>query len=318
MCIRDRPYAYAMQWGSMPSTQALTNMMLKGVVARYATSPFRVDGKDFPAGTILLMRADNRKHPDFDSVVKEVANASVVPFTPIRTGFVESGKDFGSYDYELVRRPKVMALAGEGVRSLNLGEIWHFFEEELKYPIDLIEAGEIGTVALESYNVIVLTEGYYSISESTMEKINDWISAGGRLVAIGSAINKLSGKDGFEIESKGTSEPDTSEKEPPVHHPEPYAGSDRRSMSEDIPGSIFQTTLDTTHPLCFGLGESYWTLKSTTSNYKWLEEGGNAIYLDDTPRYYGFVGYKALEKTCLLYTSPSPRDRTRSRMPSSA
>ena len=27
---------------------------------------------------------------------------------------------------------------------------------------------------------------------------------------------------------------------------------------------------------------------------------------------------KSLEKTCLLYTSPSPRDRTRSRMPSSA
>ena len=27
---------------------------------------------------------------------------------------------------------------------------------------------------------------------------------------------------------------------------------------------------------------------------------------------------KTLEKACLLYTSPSPRDRTRSRMPSSA
>ena len=27
---------------------------------------------------------------------------------------------------------------------------------------------------------------------------------------------------------------------------------------------------------------------------------------------------KELAKTCLLYTSPSPRDRTRSRMPSSA
>ncbi len=123
------------------------------------------------------------------------------------------------------------------------------------------------------------------------------VSAGGKLVAIGSAINKLSGKDGFEIESKGTPEPDTSEKEPPVHPPLPYAGSDRRSMSDDIPGTIFQTKLDTTHPLCFGLGEAYWTMKATTSNYKWLEEGGNAIYLDDSPRYYGFAGYKALEKT---------------------
>ena len=35
----------------------------------------------------------------------------------------------------------------------------------------------------------------------------------------------------------------------------------------------------------------------------------------------GFVGFhtvRALVSACLLYTSPSPRDRTRSRMPSSA
>jgi hypothetical protein len=293
----ERPYAYAMQWGSVPSTKALTNMMLKGVVARYAESPFRVDGKDYPSGTILLMRADNRKQTSFDDIVKEVAHTSVVPFTPIRTGFVESGKDFGSYDYPLVRKPKVLALSGEGVRSLNLGEIWHFFEEELKYPIDLVDAGEISTVALESYNVIILTEGYYSIESSVMDRIHKWVSSGGRLIAIGSAINKLTSKGGFEIESKGIPEPDTSENEPPVHSPEPYAGSDRRIMSEDIPGSIFQTTLDSTHPLSFGLGETYWTMKTTTSNYKWLKEGGNAIYLDDTPRYYGFAGYKALERT---------------------
>ena len=31
-----------------------------------------------------------------------------------------------------------------------------------------------------------------------------------------------------------------------------------------------------------------------------------------------FAGYYDIAKGCLLYTSPSPRDRTRSRMPSSA
>ena len=31
-----------------------------------------------------------------------------------------------------------------------------------------------------------------------------------------------------------------------------------------------------------------------------------------------YAGLKDEQKTCLLYTSPSPRDRTRSRMPSSA
>ena len=45
----------------------------------------------------------------------------------------------------------------------------------------------------------------------------------------------------------------------------------------------------------------------------WLSTAGGGVpwlhmRLDSTPKYYG----------CLLYTSPSPRDRTRSRMPSSA
>ena len=38
---------------------------------------------------------------------------------------------------------------------------------------------------------------------------------------------------------------------------------------------------------------------------------------NQTPNLYGTIGL-VLIITCLLYTSPSPRDRTRSRMPSSA
>ena len=33
---------------------------------------------------------------------------------------------------------------------------------------------------------------------------------------------------------------------------------------------------------------------------------------------YSNINYPAGDNACLLYTSPSPRDRTRSRMPSSA
>ena len=46
------------------------------------------------------------------------------------------------------------------------------------------------------------------------------------------------------------------------------------------------------------------------------------LYVDDSPDDQ-FLAVEAVEATgrdndCLLYTSPSPRDRTRSRMPSSA
>ena len=45
-------------------------------------------------------------------------------------------------------------------------------------------------------------------------------------------------------------------------------------------------------------------------------------YLDDHPEFLDWVEVdlhvKEVFDVCLLYTSPSPRDRTRSRMPSSA
>ena len=295
--LNEKPYAYALQWGSIPATKALTEMISLGIVARYAVSPFQVGGVDYPAGTVLLMRADNRKNPGFDAAVRSVAASTVAPISLINTGFVDAGKDLGSDDYELVRRPQVMALAGEGVRSLNVGEIWHFFEQELHYPVNLVDAEEFSYTSLEAFNVIILTEGSYAIDDEMVGKLSDWASSGGRLIVIGSAINKFAGKSGFGIEHKGPVEPDTSVNEPAVHQPEAYAGSDRRSLAEDIPGSIFQTTMDYSNPLTFGLGKAYWTLKSSTSNYAWLEGGGNAIYLDGSPRYYGFVGYKVIDNT---------------------
>ena len=49
---------------------------------------------------------------------------------------------------------------------------------------------------------------------------------------------------------------------------------------------------------------------------------GRAIYTDDIsePRniLHAAIGFSPVSKGCLLYTSPSPRDRSLSRMPSSA
>ena len=48
-----------------------------------------------------------------------------------------------------------------------------------------------------------------------------------------------------------------------------------------------------------------------------LIAGGQEVALD-MPDHVDFVRLPTLYMDCLLYTSPSPRDRTRSRMPSSA
>ena len=66
----------------------------------------------------------------------------------------------------------------------------------------------------------------------------------------------------------------------------------------------------------------YWDDGIMTSAWAWYT-GGNywAVQFDEvkTGGVDGYVtNYGAMTYACLLYTSPSPRDRTRSRMPSSA
>ena len=57
----------------------------------------------------------------------------------------------------------------------------------------------------------------------------------------------------------------------------------------------------------------------------WLDDlsrerlrSGNLQQLIDTTGIVGVTTNPSIFQACLLYTSPSPRDRTRSRMPSSA
>ena len=53
---------------------------------------------------------------------------------------------------------------------------------------------------------------------------------------------------------------------------------------------------------------------------EYLVVGGYALAAHGHPRYTGDIDFwvRLERKNCLLYTSPSPRDRQKSRMPSSA
>ena len=292
-----KPFAYALSWGSVDASEALATFLEKGIIARYASTSFTIDDVKYPEGTVLLMRGDNRKNKQFDAIVKSVADSASFKISLVPSGFVDNGQDLGSDNYLLVRQPKVLAFAGDGILPMGIGEVWHFFEEGLHYPIHLTHMQDIREIVFDDYNVVLLTDGFYTLDEDVIQKLNKWVSAGGRLVLIGSAINKFEGKASFAIKSisKNGHVPDTIADH--VHVPEAYADRERSSLSESMPGAIFQTTLDHSHPLTFGLGDSYWTLKGSTSNFAWLEDSGNAIYLDDTPDYLGFAGYKAKEKT---------------------
>ena len=286
------PYAYLVEWSSLQSARLLAALLQKGIKARYSTGTFSIEGKTYRPGTLAITAADNRKMKPalFHETVASLAGGYELPVEPIRTGFSDDGFDLGSSAFKFIKAPKIAMLFGEGTSSGNAGELWHFFERQLGYPVYLFNARLLASLDLNPYNVLIMPEGYYELNDEMLTRLNEWMNRGGRLIAIGSALKALEGNSGFALSRRAgpQSQGDTGDLEP-------YAGQARRYISYEIPGAIFKLDMDETHPLAFGLGKSYYTLKTGSTFYSLLPNGWNVGYVGEAPQVIGFAGYKARE-----------------------
>ena len=293
-------YAYVVEWESMREATFVAQTLKHGLVPRYASEAFVVGTRKYPAGTILYMRADHRNKPNFNTLLIDLSHKSGTPLAAINSGFVDQGSDLGSSSYPMISQPNVLTIAGDRVSSYSCGQIWHTFEQVLDYPLTIVNLESLGSVDWTDFNVLILPEGFYSIDEGTMTEIKKWVRGGGKVIAIGSAVRNFADKEGFALKafSDGGREEELKkarEQEALDNRLEPYADGERRRLSGRVPGAIFEAQVDRTHPLGFGLGDKYFTLKTGSSAYEHLTDATNAVYLNDNPVNYGFAGFKARE-----------------------
>ncbi|MCF7643605.1 zinc carboxypeptidase, partial [Acinetobacter johnsonii] len=88
-------------------------------------------------------------------------------------------------------------LTGEQVSSLGAGEVWHFFERMLNYPLTLLNANEFNRLSLRNYNVLIIPDGFYrSLNDkSAMDKLKEFVKNGGKVIAMENAVSMLAGAD---------------------------------------------------------------------------------------------------------------------------
>jgi len=216
---------------------------------------------------------------------------------------MDKGKDLGSGDVNFLKAPRIAVLFGEQTSSLSSGEIWHFFEQQIHYPITQIGTEYFKSVDLRKFDVFIVPEGSYRLfDENVLDELSTWISAGGRLIVVGSALNAFSEKKGFIIrpymtdEEKNQAEKEAKElkeKEGVAR----YEEAERKQISESINGAIYKVELDKSHPLGFGLRDHYYTLKTNELRFGFLERGWNVGVIKGKARpVQGFAGFKANKK----------------------
>jgi hypothetical protein len=286
-------YAYITKWNSLEDASFLAETIDAGIRVRFAEEDFSVEGSTFKKGSLIILRHDNRQ-ADFDEKLMAIANKNVRVLKPVTTGFVSSGKDFGSYSVNPINKQKVAVLSGDGTSSLSFGEIWYFFEQQLHYPITVLDTDYFSRVDMDEFDVLVIPNGYYGrvLNKSGLDKVSKFARSGGTVIAIGNALRSFADKDGFALKTKKSDNGDK-----PKPNLTRYEDQERAGADNLITGAIFKSKVDSSHPLAFGYGDDYFSLKLGSTTYDYLQRGGNVAYFTkDATNVSGFAGRKAVEK----------------------
>jgi uncharacterized membrane protein len=289
--INQDTYAYISDWSSMKDARFLTELMKENIRVRYAKNPFWAEGKKFDRGSLIITKGDNKNHKNFVETLSRIAFENKTLLTPTTTGFVEKGNDFGSRYVPMITDTKIAMLSGHPTNTLQFGEIWHFFEQQLHYPITILDSEYYDEVDLTEYDVLILPNGWYGnfFDKSKLQELMEFVENGGKIIAMEGAIKGINGENGFKIKEKEI-------KKDSLETILPYEDAEREDIKNAITGAIFKTKVDPTHPLAYGYNDEYFTLKLSDDAFENLDTG-TVVYLDkDTNPISGFAGSEAKKK----------------------
>jgi len=290
--VPQASYGYLVRYQSFQDAVILGILLQKGYRVRIAEKDFSYLGKDYARGTLILLRSGNER---IFSQLPELLTRYHALAEAVESGFMQNGLDFGSDKVHLIRKPNVALLTGNGVSPEAAGEIWHLFEQQLDYPVTLINAEELNGVNWKGIDVLILPNGYYKFlaEKDGANDLKTWVRQGGRLIVMEGAASQLAGGEwGFKLKK---AEEDTAAKKP-YGYLRKFGNRDRDGIVNNIPGAIYKLELDHTHPLAFGYPDFYFTLKQNENLFEFMKDGWNVGVLKKDNQVAGFVGSKVRER----------------------
>ena len=293
------PVAYIAAWEGTRDAAFLSALLAADIRVKYNEFPFEVEGKSFPAGSLMITKGGNEYAQNFDQKVVEIANKFGVTLATTMSGYVDKGKDFGSPNIRVIQAPKVALVGGEGTNSLNYGALWHFFEKDLNYPLVNLELDNMGRYDLNKYTVLIMPSMRGGgLSKSAEENVMQWVRGGGKVIAIDGALNLFANKEGFDLKTFDSDDDKKAAQKKldslaKAERLTPYQDGERVAISNGAAGAIYQITMDETHPLGYGTGGTYYALKNNSSKFTYLNNGANAGIIANNDAYRtGYIGFK--------------------------
>ena len=226
----------------------------KKIRLKSSSKSFKIKNNFFDYGSILIpVEGQSQKPEKLFNLLTNISNKTGIDVYALSSGY-EDNIGVGSNSFTTIVKPKVGLIVGNGVRAYDAGEIWHLFDTRYKIPITKIDIKNLNRANLLEYSHIILPS--YSGKNIDIKKIENYLKNGGNLIAYRSSINWLKENKIINIDFLKNDK---------------YASNvsfeDRGKFtgSQVIGGTIFNTKIDKSHPINFGIiNDNLPTFKNNT------------------------------------------------------
>jgi hypothetical protein len=287
-------HAYVLSWGPYFAPRALHKLQAAGVRTRAINRPVSVEVggrlRSFPRGSIVVAVAQQPLPPDaLHDLIQQIVREDHVRVYALDTGLTDQGPDLGSHvSIRVLDRPRLALITGDGTTSTEAGSIWHLFDERFGMPVTLLDAADVRRADLSQYNTLLLAGGSYGSLHA--DTVKSWVQSGGRLIAMGSAVEWVVKQELVALEERVFDDA-------PLLKDLPYEQLQDARAAQRIGGSIFEAKLDNTHPVAYGYPTSVPLFRRHTTFYEPSAVAGtNVARYTDAPLLSGYIAAEQLER----------------------
>ncbi|MFZ1785392.1 MAG: M14 family metallopeptidase [Ferruginibacter sp.] len=291
-------YGYLVSYNSFNDARFLAALLKADVHVRYAEREFTFNGKSFQKGTLIVLKKGNE---DKIRQFVDLATQFQTTVAAVAGGFMETGFDFGSEKVHLIKKPMVALLTGKGINANAAGEVWHLFDQQMNYPVSLINAEDIEGADLKNIDVLILPDGRYNFlkDKDAGAEIKTWLQQGGKIIAMDNAASQIARAEwGLKLKKAEDEEKKDDKKDSPELYKDlkRFENRERDGVTNNIPGAIYKVEMDNSHPLAFGYNHTYFSLKLGSDLFEFIKDGWNVGVIKKENQTAGFVGNTVREK----------------------
>lgn len=296
----DAAVAFIAPWGDRNAVAFLSAALRAGFVVRSADEAFVIDGRRWPAGSLVLPRAGAPE--DMPAQLAAIAARTGVTVTGVDHSWVTQGPSFGSSEMPRMRAPRVALLWDRPTYAASAGATRFVLERHFGVPVTVLRGYSFADRALDRFDVIILPDGgnYGAVlGDGAAADLRAWVARGGVLIGLGGAVRYLADPESklmaLRREDAYREDAEDADEEEGEDPPTTVAGTRivdeaayRAAIEEtggppdSIAGALVRARVDGEHWLGAGAAPSVYVLYEGNDVYAplRLDEGENVVRFD--------------------------------------